>query len=185
MPQKKIKEIKRKLKHLAKDLAKDILDYKKLVLEKDDIFQFALYKNMNNLFQDTEQCIFKETKLHFYKEFYRKYYDKYINNPLVPQVILEGADIMQYLWKDGDNNPIPVEKAYVPSLLEMKNLLKKFFQLIFNTIFYHSYKYNILIENYTMSEELFKFDYCNEEEYKDILKKYKEILILNLLNKKF
>lgn len=171
MPQKKIKEIKRKLKHLAKDLAKDILDYKKLVLEKNDIFQFALYKNMNNLFQDTEQCIFKETKLHFYKEFYRKYYDKYINNPLVPQVILEGADIMQYLWKDGDNNPIPVEKAYVPSLQEMKNLLKEFFQLIFNTIFYHSYKYNILIENYTMSEELFKFDYCNEEEYKDILKK--------------
>ena len=52
----------------------------------------------------------------------------------------------------------------------MKNLLNEFFQLIFNKIFYYSYKYNILVENYTMSEELFKFDYCNEDEYKDRLK---------------
>lgn len=171
MPEKKIKEIKRKIKHVSKDLAKDILDYKKLVLKKNDIFQFALYKNMNNLFQNTEQCIFKETKLHFYKEFYRKYYDKYINNPLVQQIILDGTDIMQYLWTEGDNTPIPPQKAYVLSLQEMRNLLNNFFQLIFNTIFYYSYKYNILVENYTMSEELFKFDYCNEEEYKDRLKK--------------
>lgn len=170
MTEKKIKEIKRNLKYLANDLAKDILYYKKSILKKNDILQFALYKNMDNLFQDIEQCIFKETKIYFYKEFYRKYYDKYINNPLVPPIILEGANIIKYLWMDGDNNPIPADKVYIASLQEMKNLLNEFFQLIFNTIFYYSYKYNILVENYTMSEELFKFDYCNEDEYKDRLK---------------
>ena len=161
----KIKCLKSKIKKLSKYLLADIIEYKNETLKSYNPLYLVAYRTNENIFQDIEQMSFYKTKEYLFNDFYIKYYEKYCSNQLYKDIIIDAANIIKFLWKDGSGNPLPPEEHYTVSLQEIERELNEFFKIVFYSVFFYSYKYNNFIDKLSYDEVINNIEFYNEESY--------------------
>lgn len=167
MDDKKI--LKKKILKLVQLLYKEILKYKSEVLKERSVLNIAVYKNIENLFQDNNQHSNYEKIKMFYQDFYSKHFENFMALDLTQDILTLSVGIMKHLWKNGKGEYLPPDECENISVQESKRLIKECFEQLFNAVFHHSYVFNRIVEDFDNLVVLHNIKFRNENEYFSML----------------